>query len=361
MTDAAGFLSFAVEYDLPSRPSNPHFKGAGTLEIRPEGPTYVFSGIERGLIGRNPAVLAFQPADIVNVTVRDRSIQFKTWQGQAGDRGELFTFHLADAALARDVAARLPQTVEQEDSDARDFAAKLAAVEGDYSPWTSVTNLLIAANGAGFVLLGLLGAGWIETASMRPYVQFAANNGAVTTQGEWWRLLTAMFSHYGLIHLLLNMWALFQAGHFMERLLGRAAFAVMYFAAGLAGGFASILWHGDQTWSAGASGAVFGVYGSLLGYMLRERQGLPRTIVQSLTKSTVLFAFYNLVFGLASPGIDNAAHLGGFGGGLVFGWLLALPLDPAVRAREMKGRLLVASVVLVALVAAGVAFTPRFV
>jgi len=361
MTDATGLLSFAIEYDLPSQPANAYFQGTGTLIIRPEVSSCVFSGFPRGSPGQPPTELAFHADDIFGVAVRDRSVQLRIAPGRTGGRGELFTFHLADAATARDVAARLPHVTEPEDVEARDFASKLEAVAGNDSPWTSVTNLLIAANGAGFVLLGVLGAGWLQTESMRPYVEFAANNGALTTQGEWWRLVTAMFAHYGLIHLLLNMWALFQAGHFMERIFGRASFVLMYFAAGVAGGFASILWHGDRTWSAGASGAVFGVYGSLLGYMLRQRRGLPRTIVQSLTKSTVLFAIYNLAFGLANPAIDNAAHLGGFAGGLGFGWLLALPLDPAVRARETKRRLLLGGVALVVLVAAGVIVTPRFV
>ncbi len=245
------------------------------------------------------------------------------------------------------------------DSDARDFALRLHALNPRPNPWTSVTNIIIALNIAAYGVMGSLGAGWFQVESMQPYFLYA-NNGAATTDGEWWRLLTSMFMHYGLLHLAFNMWALYQAGHFVERLLGRASFTLLYLASGLAGGLASIFWHGDHSWSAGASGAVFGVYGAIFGYMLRERRGLPKTVVQSLTRSTVMFAGYNIVFGLANSGIDNSAHIGGLAGGIVFGALLALPLDVGVRARRRTGSLITGIVALVVMVGLGVVFSPRF-
>jgi rhomboid protease GluP len=248
----------------------------------------------------------------------------------------------------------------KEAAEAHDFAVKLQSLGPRPNPWTSVTNVIIALNVAVFVVMGFLGAGWFQTASMMPYVLYGANNGAATTDGEWWRLLTSMFMHYGLLHLTLNMWALYQTGHFMERVLGRTSFALMYLASGIVSGFASIFWHGDQSWSAGASGAVFGVYGAILGFMLRERQGLPKFVVQSLTRSTLMFAGYNIFFGLSIKGIDNSAHLGGFAGGVVFGFLLALPLDPAIRIRARATSLIIAVTSLIVLTGLGVAFTPRF-
>ena len=258
------------------------------------------------------------------------------------------------------VAQPAPRPLSDPDSDARDFARRLHALDPHPNPWTSITNIVIALNLAVYLGMGALGAGWVQAASMQPYILYGANNGAATTDGEWWRLLTSMFMHYGLLHLALNMWALHQAGHFVERILGRASFALMYLASGLAGGLASIFWHGDQTWSAGASGAVFGVYGAIFGYMLRERRGLPKSVVQSLTRSTVMFAGYNIVFGLARSGIDNSAHIGGILGGIAFGWLLALPLDAAVRARVQTHSLVIGTVALGLIVGLGVAFAPRF-
>jgi len=247
-----------------------------------------------------------------------------------------------------------------EAAEAHDFALKLRSLGPRPNPSTSVTNAIIALNVAAFIVMGSLGAGWLQPESMTPYILYGANNGAATTDGEWWRLVTSMFMHYGLLHLALNMWALYQTGHFMERVLGRASFALMYLASGIVSGFASIFWHGDQSWSAGASGAVFGVYGAILGFMLRERQGLPKLVVKSLTRSTLMFAGYNIFFGLSIKGIDNSAHLGGFVGGIVFGFLLALPLDPAVRARARAASLVIAVTALIILAGVGVAFTPRF-
>jgi rhomboid protease GluP len=268
------------------------------------------------------------------------------------------------ASRVRDIVAHVEPTVSRPlpdpDAEAHDFALKLRSLGPRPNPWTSVTNVIIALNVAVFIVMGSLGAGWLQTESIMPYVLYGANNGAATTDGEWWRLVTSMFMHYGLLHLALNMWALYQTGHFMERVLGRASFALMYLASGIVSGFASIFWHGDQSWSAGASGAVFGVYGAILGFMLRERQGLPKHVVQSLTRSTLMFAGYNIFFGLSIKGIDNSAHLGGFVGGIVFGFLLALPLDPVVRARARATSLVIAVTALAVLTGLGIAFTPRF-
>ncbi len=343
-----------------SRETNPSFTGSGELTIRADGPTYVFSGKRRGLFAGKTSELVFGPADITNVTVVDRKVKFKTTPDQTRKESRPFVFYCRDGIEAQAAADLLPKTVDLEFTETQDFRVRLNEIAGAGGPWTSVTNIIIALNVAVFVVMGVLGAGWIQTESMTPYVLYGANNGAATTDGQWWRLLTSMFMHYGIMHLLLNMWALFQAGHFVEKLLGRTSYALMYLASGLAGGFASIFWHEDKIWSAGASGAIFGVYGALLGYMLREKQALPRGIYQSLMKSTLTFAGYNIVYGLARTGIDNAAHFGGIAGGLVFGGLLALPLNWEVRQRESRRRLLWGFATLAVLIVLGVALTPRF-
>jgi rhomboid protease GluP len=365
MTDAsvvpAPEINYAIDYNVFTATAvNPTFKGPGRLTIGADGPTYVFTGKPRGLFAGKTSQVVFGPHDIANVAVVGRMVKFKETLAQAGGKRQPFVFYCRDGIEARAVADLLPQTLDSEFTENKDFAAKLKDVAGVGSPWTSVTNMIIAVNVAVFVVMGVLGAGWIQTENMMPYILYGANNGAATTDGEWWRLLTSMFMHYGIMHLLLNMWALFQAGHFVERLLGRGPYALMYLGSGLAGGFASIFWHGDKIWSAGASGAIFGVYGALLGYMLREKQSLPQSMYQSLMKSTLTFAGYNIVYGMARTGIDNSAHLGGVLGGLVFGWLLALPLDRGVRQRETGRRLWWALAALAVLLVLGVALAPRF-
>ena len=244
---------------------------------------------------------------------------------------------------------------------ARDFLLRLHQMPAARSPFTSATNLIVALNVAMFIFMGaFFGAGWWEPASMRPYNLFAASNGAATTDGEWWRLLTSMFAHFGFLHLALNMWALANVGPLIERLFGRALYLLLYLAAGIGGGLVSLAWNGDRIWSAGASGAIFGVYGMLLGYILRERHGLPKLVFRPMLKSTLLFAGLNVFFGATRPGIDNACHLGGLATGFLLGWLTALPVDARIHAERGASRLWLALAATGVITAAGIAFTPRF-
>ena len=94
--------------------------------------------------------------------------------------------------------------------------------------------------------------------------------------------------------------------------------------------------------------------------MLRQKKALPRTIYQSMMKSSLTFAGYNILYGMARAGTDNSAHIGGVLGGFVLGWLLALPLDREIRLRETGRKLQLGLVTLGVLTGLGVAFTPRF-
>lgn len=228
-------------------------------------------------------------------------------------------------------------------------------------PVLPVTGTIIALNVAVFVMMAaFLDAGWFETTSLAPYIRYGANNAAATTDGQWWRLLTCMFMHFGLLHLALNMWALLQAGSLVERLQGRILFALTYLASGIGGGLLSMDWHGDKMWSAGASGAIFGVYGALLGYVTRDRLALPRAVLQPLTKSTVLFACYNLIYGFVNPSIDNAAHIGGLSTGLALGWLTAPSPGEARSASAWRRRLAIGIVATAVIVATGVVLAPCY-
>jgi len=355
---AAPEFAYAIEYQIfAGRESNAEFRGPGRLAIRPNGPTYVFTGKRRALWSGPPVDREYAAAEIWNVTCSGRSVHFLA-RSPAGAKP--FVFYCRTPDEARAVARLLPGQQDEDFLATQDFAVRLHRVPGAASPWTSVTNILIALNVAVFVLMGTQGAGWLEAASMKPYVLFGANNGGATTDGEWWRLVTCMFMHYGLIHLALNMWALFQVGHLLENLLGRTLYALAYVGSGVTASLASIIWHGDKIWSAGASGAVFGAYGALLGYMLREKHGVPKAVFQPIMRSTLTFAGYNIFYGLVHPQIDNSAHVGGLLSGLALGWLFALPLDPLARTR-LYGRRLQAGLVAVALlVAGGIALTPRF-
>ncbi len=357
----AADVSFAIAYEQLAGTHNPDLKGRGVLTAAADGSVFRFSGRQRALFARGTTELSFAANDIRNVVVGGRAVQFSTPKGRAGQANKPFGFFCRDAGEAAAVARLLPKHVDQDFAASADFHEKLRGLAGARHPLTSVTNLIIAANVIVFVVMaGFLGAGWIDPTNLVPYVRFGANNGAATTDGEWWRLLTSMFMHYGILHLLLNMWALFQSGHLVERLQGRVLYGITYLASGIGGGLLSIAWHGDKTWSAGASGAIFGVYGALLGHMLKEKQTVPRAVFQPLLKSTLTFAGYNLFYGMIHPQIDNAAHVGGFLTGAVFGWLTAMPVDSAHRAALQPTKVRLAIVTLGVMVVLGIALTPRF-
>ncbi len=190
-----------------------------------------------------------------------------------------------------------------------------------------VTPLIVAINVLVFAAMLFDGAGLLES-NPAVHLRWGANFGPVTKEGEWWRLLTSTFLHFGILHVAMNMWALWSAGALVERLYGNVSFLALYVFAGLSGSLVSLLWNADRVISAGASGAIFGVYGALGAFVLRQPGSIPRGVLKSLTGSTVAFILYSIAIGVMVPAIDNAAHAGGLVGGFVLAWLLARPLEP---------------------------------
>lgn len=127
------------------------------------------------------------------------------------------------------------------------------------------------------------------------------------------------------MHLSFNMLALYSVGNLVERLYGSAHFLVIYLVAGLAGSLGSLIWHPVVN-SAGASGAIFGIFGAMLVYVLNPSHGVPRSLMQAHRKSIGACIAYNLIFGATMPGIDNAAHVSGLLGGMLMGLILARPV-----------------------------------
>ncbi|MEU8253471.1 rhomboid family intramembrane serine protease [Micromonospora inaquosa] len=156
--------------------------------------------------------------------------------------------------------------------------------------------------------------------------------------GQWYRLVTAMFLHYGVIHLLLNMWALWVLGRSLEANLGRARFAALYLIAGLGGNVAAYLFSAQNSATAGASTAVFGLFAALI---IIERK-LGRDISQVIPILVI-----NLVFTLTVPGISIPGHLGG----LVVGGAMALVLAYAPRGRRTLVQVAGGAIILAVLLA----------
>lgn len=140
---------------------------------------------------------------------------------------------------------------------------------------------------------------------------------SLVLQGEYWRLLTAMFLHGGFLHALLNIWALYQLGSLFETLFGSRRFLLTYFATGILASIASAMF--TNGYSVGASGAIFGILGALIISIRRSPMWRHQPWTRGITQQLMGWAVINVVIGFTVPHIDNAAHLGGFAGGLLLG------------------------------------------
>ena len=141
----------------------------------------------------------------------------------------------------------------------------------------------------------------------------------ILEQGQWYRVFSSMFLHFGAPHLINNMLVLFVLGQRLEPAVGRLRFLLIYIAGGLGGNFISLFWDmrtGDYSVSAGASGAVFAVMGGMIYVIIRHRG----RVADLTMKQMLIMAAFSLYFGFASEGVDNAAHAGG----LLCGFLAAV-------------------------------------
>jgi rhomboid protease GluP len=192
---------------------------------------------------------------------------------------------------------------------------------GGASTRASVTLAIVAANLLVFAAMLAAGADPF-TPSIAVLARFGAISGVATHQP--WRLLTSSFVHMGVEHLLLNLILLWDAGHLVEGVLGRARFAGLYAAGSVGSGLAGIAAH-PLGLSAGASGSVFGVYGALGAYLLRQQRELPGPVNGRVRRAGIVFLGFNVLALLSKGSPDVAGHLGGLAVGAVVGAWLTRP------------------------------------
>lgn len=191
-----------------------------------------------------------------------------------------------------------------------------------------VTPIIIYINILLFMAMVFSGLGFISFKS-QDLLNWGANFRPSILNGEWWRLITSTFLHGGLMHLLTNMYGLLFVGIILEPLLGRTKYLTAYLFTGIVASCASLWWY-DATVSVGASGAIFGLYGLFLAFLLTKI--FPPDFGRTFLTSTLIFIGYNLLMGLAG-GIDNAAHIGGLLSGFITGLLLSPTLKNQVDDR----------------------------
>jgi rhomboid protease GluP len=154
---------------------------------------------------------------------------------------------------------------------------------------------------------------------------FGAKYGPALRGGQWWRLLTAGFLHGGLIHILMNMWVLFDLGAQAEESYGTSRYLVIYLLSTITGFYASFWW-APNVLSIGASAGIFGLIGAMIAMGVRDRSSYG-SAVRGLY---IRWAVYGLLMGLIPFfGIDNGAHLGGLAGGFVVAYIAGTPTRSA--------------------------------
>jgi rhomboid protease GluP len=227
-----------------------------------------------------------------------------------------------------------------------------------YAP---ATYVLVGINCLVFLVMAARGVSlWSPTSDQLLYWG-ADNAGSVLIQGQWWRIVTAMFVHVGILHLATNMWCLWNLGLLAEPLMGSAGVVAVYILTGAAGNLLSTFrnwWKFYPDWidlvkkvhaplsmdlvrgifpaGAGASGAVFGIAGALIVLLKSHRLPVPQVELNKLRRSVIYFAAINLLIGFTislgvverhtGVSIDNSAHLGG----VLCGLLFAAPMVPRI-------------------------------
>lgn len=177
------------------------------------------------------------------------------------------------------------------------------------------TYLFIIIQLVMFVILELNGG----SKNIETLVQFGAKYNVLILEGEWWRFITPMFLHIGLLHLFMNTLALFYLGIAVESIFGRSRFLWIYVFSGIMGSVASFVF--SPSISAGASGAIFGCFGALLYLGVTH----PRLFFRTIGLNVIVIIVINLIFGFTFPGIDNAGHIGGLVGGFLASGIVHFP------------------------------------
>ncbi|MFO7153813.1 MAG: rhomboid family intramembrane serine protease [Caldicoprobacter oshimai] len=173
-----------------------------------------------------------------------------------------------------------------------------------------VTYTILGLNVAVWLVMSFIGTVF-DISLNHQLLYFGAKVNELIAEGEYWRLFTAMFLHVGVMHLLFNSYALYVYGPIVEKLYGKIRFVIIYVLSGLMGSLFSYLFSPNP--AAGASGAIFGLMGSLLYFRKRRRNTFQRAFGPGL----FIIIGINLLFGFIQPGIDNWGHIGGLIGGFL--------------------------------------------
>lgn len=208
-----------------------------------------------------------------------------------------------------------------------------------------VTYVLIAVNVLVYAVMTVLQYVFHVDQNILLFI-FGAKVNALIDAGQVWRLISCMFLHSGIAHLLCNCYAIYIYGPIVERLYGRWRFILIYFISGLSGSILSYAF--SPAPSVGASGAIFG----LIGCMLYFRERHPEIFKRIFGKTLFIVLGINLILGFIQTGIDNFGHIGGFLGGFISSWGIGL-LGEKVKASKRSAVFIILLMILTGCVALG--------
>lgn len=312
--------------------ADPNWRNAAATVLAMTGLAWLVARPQAGFIGAGAwFLLLFLPASWMR-----KSIELAQRGRPRPARWLLGIVRVLHPGRAVREHAQLLEVIEQARAQGRPIApltARASMFGRTHTRLTPVVVTLIALNVAMFVAQSLLGG---STNSITLHRLGALEPYAVLSNGEYGRLVTALFLHYGAAHLLVNLFALYFFGPSLERTLGSARFAACYLISGI-GSCAEITalwWVGwlDVDQLVGASAAVMGIVGAWAGSLVRDRH---RPHSRRTLRMILVIVAVQCVFDILTPRVSMAAHLSGLATGFLLGLLLAPSRGPTARASQL--------------------------
>ncbi|MBR1866358.1 MAG: rhomboid family intramembrane serine protease [Lachnospiraceae bacterium] len=186
---------------------------------------------------------------------------------------------------------------------------------------TPVNIGIVSLNILYFIVIIVVNNGYSAVYNIDTMLNMGASSYDTIMSGQWYRMITSLFVHFGLSHLMNNMVLLTYVGCELERRIGSLAYGILYLSAGLGGNLLS-LWcyrQEEDLVSAGASGAIFGVIGALFMVLIMQRSETKELTPERL----LIMSCITIYYGFTTTGVDNAAHIGGLICGIIGGFLLS--------------------------------------